>query len=336
MALETGISTYSNPIFWERLCRIIITLDDGTILKQEGNILNRSYDGIDVSALHCTVKMTRNLLQSKQYGELVIYNLDANTEKKILASGTKVTVEAGYNHPDLYGSIFTANIIQTLRGKSNPTDYFVKLRFISDNDYLVWGITNFTVRRGSNYREILEAFAQNSEPQLTIDEDKMPEDWGTDQTIIKGFAVCNTIGETMKVIGEATNSIIRVEEGKVYAVTLEDKEEKSKNAFELNYNTGLIGQPTQTNEGVNFRSLLNPHILLNSWVHINNGYILQEERNIGENAVGLDLDTDGLYRVISQTYSLDTRGNDWYVDCDCISQAGKLPAMLGNTEAKGI
>jgi hypothetical protein len=164
----------------------------------------------------------------------------------------------------------------------------------------------------------------------------MPEEWGEDTTLIKGQVFFGATNDVIKSIGETTNSVIRIEGGKVYAVKLEDKAQKSKQAYEINYKTGLVGQPTQTSQGVNFRSLLNPHLLLNSWVHINNGYILQEERDIGTQTIGLDLDSDGLYRIISQSYSLDTRGNDWYVDCECITQAGVIPSMLQAPEAKGL
>lgn len=329
-------ASYQKPEFYNRLCRVIITLKDGSIIKKTSDLITKEYEGLDVSALHCVIKAQRNLLQSKQYGEITIYNLEPNTERQILADATKVTIEAGYNNPDLYGTIITADVIQALRGKSSPVDYFVKLRFITDNDWLIWGITNFTARRGTNYRDLLNLVATNSNPKLEVDESKMAETWGTETSLIRGKSFFGTTNEIIKEIGNTTNSIIRIEGGKVYATQLKDDTDKKIKAFELNYKTGLIGQPTQNKEGVVFRTLLNPNLMINDWVHINNGYILQEERDIGNNAVGLDLDCDGLYRIISQTYSLDTRGNDWYIDCQCITQAGVTPTMLLTPDAKGI
>ena len=329
-------ASYQKPEFYDRLCRVIITLKDGSIIKKTSDLITKEYEGLDVSALHCVIKAQRNLLQSKQYGEITIYNLEPNTERQILADATKVTIEAGYNNPDLYGTIITADVIQALRGKSSPVDYFVKLRFITDNDWLIWGITNFTARRGTNYRDLLNLVATNSNPKLEVDESKMAEDWGTETSLIRGKSFFGTTNEIIKEIGNTTNSIIRIEGGKVYATQLKDDTDKKIKAFELNYKTGLIGQPTQNKEGVVFRTLLNPNLMINDWVHINNGYILQEERDIGNNAVGLDLDCDGLYRIISQTYSLDTRGNDWYIDCQGITQAGVTPTMLLTPDAKGI
>ena len=331
-----GSVAYNKNEFYDRLCRVIITLKDGTVIKKTADKITKNYDGLDVSALHCVIKAQRNLLQSKQYGDITIYNLDPNTERNILANATKVSIEAGYNNPDMFGTIITADVIQTLRGKSSPVDYFVKLRFITDNDYIIWGITNLTARKGTNYRDLLNLVAQNSTPKLTVDESKMPKDWGNDVTLIKGVSFFGTTNDVIKEVGNSTNSIIRIEEGKIYATQLKDTSDKKVEAYELNYKTGLIGQPTQNNEGVVFRTLLNPHLMLNDWVHINNGYILQEERDIGENAVGLDLDCDGLYRVISQTYSLDTRGNDWYIDCQAVSQGGVTPTLLLTPDAKGI
>jgi hypothetical protein len=66
-------------------------------------------------------------------------------------------------------------------------------------------------------------------------------------------------------------------------------------------------------------------ITTNSLVHIDNkkieGYRYQQGEAIRE------LDNQGIYRVIKLTHYGDSRGNDWYTECEAITQAGMLPAM---------
>ena len=47
-----------------------------------------------------------------------------------------------------------------------------------------------------------------------------------------------------------------------------------------------------------------------------------------------NLNNDGLYRVIKVSYIGDTRGDDWYCECECINQAGLLPTLAINELSK--
>ncbi len=82
--------------------------------------------------------------------------------------------------------------------------------------------------------------------------------------------------------------------------------------------TGLVGQPQQTNEGVNCKCLLNPFIKVAGRIKINNASI---------QALKIDLSTpnspanipapltwDGVYYVLVAEHVGDTRGTEWYTN----------------------
>lgn len=323
--LQGGIS--NNPKFWGRNWKIIVTLTDGTVVGDDGSSTSLA---LDVSSLRVTGSVSDNLVSSYNPCEITIFNLNRDTERLILSQGDKIYIEAGYLNPELYGAIFSGHIYQAKRGKANVTDYTLTLRALGSYDILSIGIVGTTARRGANYRELLDLVAQSSDPPLEVGE--VPEGWGEDKQLSKGISLVGKTKDVIKGIADSTNTMIRIDEGKINVIQLA---ESPKEAFELNYKTGLVGQPVQTKEGVDFQCLLNPKMKLNSWVHINNAYINEVDVEFGDPVVQ-KLDTDGLYRIVERQFQFDTRGNDWYLNCKAISQSGGLPDMLLDGATKGI
>jgi len=93
----------------------------------------------------------------------------------------------------------------------------------------------------------------------------------------------------------------------------------------LNGQTGLIGRPEQTVDGIRARALINPAIQVGGRVQIDNKAINQTLQQNPDGApvpynqwAGLQLlaniATDGVYRVLVIEYDGDTRGPAWYMD----------------------
>ena len=324
--LQASASINRYP-YWGRKWRVVVILDDGTEL---GNNTTQN-TGLDVSSMRVVFDVKRNWQLAKQTAECTIYNLNHDTEKQILSRGVKLYIEAGYADGVNYGAIFSGDIWQTKRGKDGKVNYTTTIQAISDNDAMNWGIVNFSIRRGTNYRDLLAAIAQNSDPQLELGE--MPEGWGENMQLSRGMSITANLRDVLKTVGSSTNSIIRIDENKINVHQLQVQEVGE--AFEMNYKTGLVGQPIQTKEGINFTCLLNPRIAVGSWVHINNALIQEMSAEFGENLIP-NLDVDGMYRVVETTYRGDTRGNDWYMYNLGITQAGALPTFLADSSMRGI
>lgn len=331
MTMLTGSISQASNIFWGRKCSIIITLTDGTVIgKNPDGSSTTTAGGLDVSSLRVVGTVSDNLVSSYNPAEITIYNLNPATERLILSEGKEIYIEAGYQSPELYGAIYSGKIYQTRRGKENATDYILKIKALGSYDILADGMVGLAIRRGTNYREMVELIASNSSRLLEVGE--IPDGWGEDKQLSKGLSLVGKTGDVLKGIAESTNSIIRIDNGKINIVQLA---QKPTEAFEMNYKTGLIGQPTQTNQGVDFQCLLNPKIKLNSWVHINNSLIQEVDTEYGDMLIQ-SLDADGLYRVVSRQFQFDTRGNDWYLTCQTVSQTGGTPDLLVDGATKGI
>jgi hypothetical protein len=91
---------------------------------------------------------------------------------------------------------------------------------------------------------------------------------------------------------------------------------------------GLIGVPEQTQEGVTFRTLLDPRIKLMTMVKIDNSYIRQMRQEIGQYPALLD--QDGQYQAYKVCHIGDTRGQEWYTEVEGIGRYGKIPMLLNS------
>lgn len=319
--------TEQPPKFWGRKCKILVTLTDGTVVNTDGSTTSSA---IDVSPLKVVGFVEDNIQSSNNPCEITIYNLNRNTEMLLLTKASRVSIELGYENKELYGVVFNGVVTSTSRTKVNVTDSTLTIKALGDYDILACGVVATAIRRGSNFREVLEQVAVSSTPSLKVGD--VPEDWGKDKKLSKGMSLAGKTRDIVSGIAKSTNCMLRISGGQINVVSLQEKPTK---AYELNYKTGLVGQPIQTNEGINFQCLINPNLKLNTWVHISNALIQETVTDFGQVPYP-SLDVDGLYRIIGRRFEFDTRGNAWYIHCKAVSQTGGLPDFLKDGATQGI
>ena len=105
----------------------------------------------------------------------------------------------------------------------------------------------------------------------------------------------------------------------------------------LNSDTGLIGWPQATENGIVARCLINPAIKINTQVKIDESQINGAERSqsiatgfgtVGSQAQNLDntgrIAADGLYRVAYWEVDADSRGQSWYMTLTLLATGASL------------
>ena len=111
--------------------------------------------------------------------------------------------------------------------------------------------------------------------------------------------------------------------------------------IELNSDTGMIGLPEQTLDGVVVRCLLNYRILPAQKIRISEGSIQQAafspayagalNNELLQNQLGLA--ADGIYKALLVEHNGDTRGPNWYTEIVCVkADGGASPSLY----ARGI
>lgn len=286
-------------------------------------ISDKSGIGLDISQLHVTFDITKKMTADCVVSSIIIYNLNTFTESKIIQDGARITVEAGYEGS--FGLIYDGDIIQAIRYKENGTDYVVKILAMSGDRFLNEGFEALSISRGQTKRQVIE----NVTNGVPSGEGKLGSISKTfdKQRYIRGKVVFGGAADYLKQLARSDSADFYIADGTINLTSMKDLPEGE--ILHLDSTSGLIGTPSQTQTGCDFRTLLTPRIKLNSLVHIDLKNIQELEYDRGTASVYL-LDKSGVFRIIEIHYSGDTRGTQWYCECKSINQSGNLPQVLAN------
>jgi hypothetical protein len=103
---------------------------------------------------------------------------------------------------------------------------------------------------------------------------------------------------------------------------------------QLSSQTGLIGVPEVTDNGITARMLLNGTLQIGGRVQINqndiNKQVVMSQGFPNYNSVYLPAQTtsDGTYRVLVLNHEGDTRGQAWYTDIVCLALENQSVAQV--------
>lgn len=297
------LSNYAGNILFGRKYRVIISDNNGV--------------GLDVSELHCTFKIEKSISETPNYSEVVIYNLSAGSENTVIKEGAKIIVEAGYDNPQ-YGLIFTGDIVQPYREKEDGITY--KLTLISqDGDlFMNRGIINTSYRAGQTPRGTVEAIAAQSSNKAELGSISENLKQGA---LSRGKVLFGLSRDYLRQIAKSEEAAFFINDGKINLVKAVDLPKGE--TISLGPDSGLIGAPEQTDEGITAQCLLNPLLNLNKFVYIDN--TLVQGMRVSNDGKLKQLEGNGVYRIIKLTHTGDTRGDTWYTEFTAVAQTGAKP-----------
>lgn len=321
-----GISDVNYSYSYEKVTADLDTLQmTGNYLygrKYRIMVFDNNNIGYDVSDLRVVFNVTKSLTLDGTTGTVTIYNLNTAVENDIIQNCVRVTIEAGYE--GLFGLIYDGDVIQAIRGVENGVDYYVTLISMQCERFLNGGFVSYTIARGQTMRDEVKKVCDVSVNAVDVGAISSSLN---QHKFIRGKAVFGKSIDVLSQTARTTNTQLYFNNGKVNLTSVTDL--NKDDIIFLDSSSGLIGSPQQSDYYVNFQCLLNPRIECDKLVKIPNEQILEMEYSTGTNAVYM-LDTEGIYRIIKATYTGDTRGQDWYIDCTATSQAGTLPAIISD------
>jgi hypothetical protein len=309
MSPITGTEQSGDYLFGRR-CRIIVSDDNGS--------------GIDITNLHITFNVVKTYLMDMQYSIINIYNVNRDTESFVIRQGSIVTIEAGYEGAN-FSEIFTGDIIQSFGFNENGVDFVLRIIAVDSDRFLNEGFINFSMEKGITQRQALENIAAKAAVPSQINN---ISDGLSKSTLPRGKVFFGMAKDYMQQIAKSSNATLYMDNGQVNIIKATDPPDDR--IFKLTPKSGLIGVPQQTEMGIKGKALLIPQIRVNRSIQIDNEYI--QERQLAVGTLQTMLDSQGVYRIAKTTYIGDTRGNDWYVEFEAMTQAGYVPAMLQNAD----
>ena len=262
--------------------------------------------------------------------EIDIYNPNLQTIGT-LEAGCIVSVAAGYAVEGTPTEIFRGPLFQAIVSKPDATTVILKLMCFVGLDELTNSIVKTTIGPGATQRQIVLSMAQNClkpdgtavsvpidylAPDSDFTRGPLPRSqtiFGTPNKLFANIAKANAMGQAMGPRGLSMGKIDGSKSGTpdmIYAPPLTEGQAQPSSDGSIRY--CLLGTPAQTQDGVDFRVLLDSRLTFKFpalRAQLKNVVIEQAQFQVGTNQSLLT--QDGVYFVAGVTHVGDTRGNVW-------------------------
>jgi hypothetical protein len=292
---------------------------------------------------HWTVDTPNNLA-------LRIYNLNDQTATQIRKEFTQIVLRAGY--PGNFGIIFQGTIKHVAKGavagdisdlddvrSGNETarDTYLDIFAAEGDEAYNFGIINQTLAAGYTPEMVNQAIGA-AMGAATSPATNYGVPWSTkplpatvpQRPAPRGRVLYGMARSHARVLARSNGLDWAIQGGALQ--WLPQSAYLPGAAIVLNSKTGLIGVPTQTEEGLAVRSLLDPALGPGQRIQIANKLIQAAAPDQSFTALNTlpSIAADGFYKILYVDHSGDTRGNDWYSDMICLAVDGTiLPVTSG-------
>lgn len=313
--------------------------------------------GLDLSALRTTFEIHAGDVLTPNIAIIKVYNPGPNTINNLVGGGfggksefTRVILQAGYG--DQKGVIFDGTIVQSFYNRENTTDTYIMLHCADGDDFFNRSFSSGTQSRDlTDASSVYDFIRRNAtfSSGLTFGDLELQEELLQESQ--SGGGLPGTVGGTVplprgKVIwgmsrvfiqqlADRIGATVSIQQGKL---TFTPRFKGAGGTVtEMHAQSGLIGLPTQTMDGIIARCLINPQIQVGSAVRINNSALVKSLVNVSRGNQSnpfivpgnllAHIATDGLYRVFAIDFKGDSRGNEWYQTLTMLSvdePAGEL------------
>ena len=259
-------------------------------------------------------------VQTPNYAIIEIFNLADSTVANAIFEYDYIVLEAGYVNGQ-FGTIFAGQIKQFEKGHLSATDSFLRI-FAADGDQAITqSIVNQTLPSGTTAQQkndaIANSFKENGVSKGYIDPAALVIPPNIRESVLFGQSA-----DEMRDLAAQNGARWTINDNKL--VLMKSMAYAPGDIVKLNKNSGLVGWPTATQDGIYVTCLINSSIRLGQRVQLDNKQINQFNVPGGGPASGVNfpgftdttsiaqLSTDGIYAVLVIEYSGDSRGNEWY------------------------
>ena len=227
--------------------------------------------------------------------------------------------------------IFGGTIRQVRSGREGVNTYVDILASDGDQAYN-YAVVNTTLAAGSTATDQVKV-AQASMAEHGADVGYQPDLDGP--VLPRGRVMYGMARGSMREASQATDTSWSIQNGAVQMVPVQSY--LPGEAVLLTAETGLIGQPEQTNEGIKVRALITSRFKVGGRIKLDNASIkeFRKEIKIGAFNKAPRLDDDGLYRILGIDHLGDTRGKDWYADLICVGIDDSAPIGSKLVDVRG-
>lgn len=295
-------------------------------LRQASLIVGKNNgDALDLSQLRFSFEIRRGDLQTPNTADVRVYNVaqataDAIMQIKPAPEFTRVVIQAGYEGN--FGVIFDGSIKQTRIGRENQTDTYLDIMGADGDEAYNFSMSIFSIPAGSVPNNEISGIIENM-AKYGISSGYIPNLGGN--PLPRGKVVYGMSRDELRNIARNTSTSWSIQDGKVNLIPLTAY--KPAEIPVITSETGMIGLPTQTQNGIEIRALLNPQLKVGQLVKLDNASIqrlrygtsvLSEPTNDFLQS-SIKTNADGYYYIMRVDHIGDTRGEPWWSDMTCLA-----------------
>ena len=292
-------------------------------IRRVNLVVSTGGEGLDLSNMHIVWRTFAPDASSPPTAYIRVYNLSKETVSQIQNEFQKVTLQAGYANGEV-GIIFTGTIIQTKTGaERNSIDRYIDI-MASDLDLFYSGtVVNKTLKSGSTKQDQLDAIFQAA-GSTGAEKGYIPDDFGTGGVLPRGKVMFGMGRDMLSNVSSSNNVSWSIQDGKINLIPFTGY--LPGEAVELNSQTGLLGVPEATENGIELKCLLDAKIKVGTRVKLNNEDITTTKVNqqgffpqYGSQTYRANLNANGIYKVLVHETAGDTRGEMYQSILTCLS-----------------
>lgn len=282
-------------------------------------------DALDLSNLRIRFKIKKNDAESPNIADIEVYNLADETSQRIQREFTDIILQAGYEGN--FGVVFRGNSKQITRGRPNETDSTLNIIAADGDAAYNFSIMNTTLAAGATQRDQIAAAAASMSSR-GVSMGYVPDTGG--QRLARGKVMYGMSRNYLRQSAVTNDLTWSIQDGKLQFIP--NTGLLPGQAVKLTAESGLIGTPEQTTDGILIKCLINPKIKPGTVVDLANSEVNAAKatnffKNNKDDRKPVAIEADGLYRVLSVEYEGDTHGQSWYQVLVCVGIDAAAPPL---------
>lgn len=298
-------------------------------LRQISLKVGDANNAIDLSELRIRFAVRRGDFRTPNSADIRVYNLNEDTVQRVQKEFERVVLQAGY--AGNYGTIFDGTIKQVRRGRESQTDTYIDITAADGDSAYNFAVMNVTLAAGSTAQDHLEqALASMSSRGITMGETAEL----SASKLARGKVFYGMTRDFLDILGKTQDVSWSIQDGKLTLIP--NNAYLPGEAVVVTAETGMIGLPEQTQNGITVRTLLNPGIRIGKRLQIDNASIQLYRYGLSLNAAKSNafvaqqsnVADDGFYKAIVVDHYGDNRGDTWYTDTICLAVDSTIPLGL--------
>lgn len=306
---------------WMRNCRLTIQVDEN------------APDALDFTDFKMTFVVSQPTTEQPKAAEIYIYNLSHETMNKLAGvdddkKNTQVILACSYgdDEPEV---IFKGRVFQYRRGRYSQVDTYLCILAIAGDQVRNDAIINQSVPAGTPIEGLNELIVEEAK-KYGIDAGNLVQ--LSDQKYPRGRTLFGSFHGLIERVGRENNITYDYSEGVLNSTELDKF--SIQPIFVLTAETGMIGMPQLTSEGLVVKCLLNPKLKRMDRIQIDLTNMQSENYNIAYSGQQVDqpyktpklaTNAQGVFVIQAIEHSGDTRGDEWYSNMVCTALGAVVP-----------